>query len=146
MQMMSAFRSSTRSTALKSIVPAAVSSSGSVMYSGIIIASVGTHDRGVAIVTSPAPERSAPSAARCAAPVRPTDPAMTRTRPKSPLCESAARAGTSSRMRSRVSSSSHGPSSSSITDAGNPDVGDHQIAAVGVGRRQDRAASSAPPA
>ena len=55
----------------KSIVPAAVSSSGSVMYSGAIAATIGTHERGVATVTRPAPERSAPSAARCAAPVLP---------------------------------------------------------------------------
>ena len=32
----------------KSIVPAGVSSSGSVMYSGAIAATIGTHDRGVA--------------------------------------------------------------------------------------------------
>ena len=68
-----------------------VSSSGSVMYSGAIAATIGTHDRGVAIVTSPAPDRSAPIAARCAAPVLPIDPATTSTRPKSPLCESALR-------------------------------------------------------
>ena len=58
------------------------------MYSGAMAATIGTHDRGVAIVTSPAPDRSAPSAARCAAPVRPLEPATISTRPKSPLCES----------------------------------------------------------
>ena len=56
---------------LKSMVPAGVSSSGSVMYSGAIAATIGTHDRGVATVTRPAPDRSAPIAARCAAPVLP---------------------------------------------------------------------------
>jgi hypothetical protein len=90
------------------------------MYSGAIAATIGRHDLGVAIVTSPAPDRSAPVAARWAAPVRPTDPAMTRTLPKSPLCESATRAGTSSRIRSRVSSSNQRPFSSSITEPGIP--------------------------
>ena len=61
------------------------------MYSGAIAATIGRHERGVATVTRPAPDRSAPIAARCAAPVRPIEPAMTSTRPKSPLCESAAR-------------------------------------------------------
>ena len=39
------------------------------MYSGAIAATIGLARRGVATVTSPAPDRSAPSAARCAAPV-----------------------------------------------------------------------------
>ena len=90
------------------------------MYSGAIAATTATHDRGVAMVTSPAPDRSAPMAGRCAAPVRPSEPAMTSTRPKSPLCESAARAGTISRIRSRVSSSRYGPSSSSRSGTGMP--------------------------
>ena len=51
--------------------PSAVSSSGSVMYSGAIAATIGRHDAGVATVTRPAPDRSAPIAARCAAPVLP---------------------------------------------------------------------------
>ena len=99
---------------------AGVSSSGSVMYSGAIAAIVGRHDLGVAIVTSPAPDRSAPMAVRCAAPVFPSEPATTSTRPKSPLCESVARAGTISRMRSRVSSSRCGPSMSSSSGSGIP--------------------------
>jgi hypothetical protein len=40
------------------------------MYSGAIAAMTGTQDRGVAMVTRPAPDRSAPTADRCAAPVR----------------------------------------------------------------------------
>jgi hypothetical protein len=40
------------------------------MYSGAMAATIGRHDRGVATVTSPAPDRSAPTAARCAAPVQ----------------------------------------------------------------------------
>ena len=107
------------------------------MYSGAIAATIGRHDFGVAMVTSPAPDRSAPMAARCAAPDRPSDPAMTSTRPKSPLCESAARAGTSSRIRSRVSSSMIRPLDLVEQRERNADVGDHEIAAVRVGRRQD---------
>ena len=38
------------------------------MYSGAIAATIGWHAAGVATVTRPAPERSAPTAARCAAP------------------------------------------------------------------------------
>ena len=51
------------------------------MYSGAIAATIGWHDAGVATVTSPAPDRSAPTAARCAAPVLPREPATISTRP-----------------------------------------------------------------
>ena len=57
------------------------SSIGSVMYSGAIAATIGRQHAGVATVTSPAPDRSAPSAARCAAPVFPREPATISTRP-----------------------------------------------------------------
>src|SRR5688500_5678352 len=90
------------------------------MYSGAIDATIGRHEAGVATVTRPAPERRAPIAARWAAPVLPRDPATTVTRPKSPLCESAARGSTSSRSCSGVSSSTCFPSSLSITSYGMP--------------------------
>ena len=61
--------------------PSAVSSSGTVMYSAPIAATIGCALRGVATLTSPAPDRSAPTAARCAAPVLPREPAMTSTCP-----------------------------------------------------------------
>ena len=67
--------------AVRSRVPSAVSSSASVMYSGPIAATIGWHAAGVATVTRPAPDRSAPTAARCAAPVLPREPATTSTRP-----------------------------------------------------------------
>ena len=51
------------------------------MYSGAMLATIAAQLPGVATVTSPAPERSAPTAARCAAPVFPIDPATTRTWP-----------------------------------------------------------------
>ena len=63
------------------------------------------NNMGDATVTSPAPALSAAIPAIAAAPVLPRDPAMTSTRPKSPLCESADRTGTISRIRSRVRSS-----------------------------------------
>ena len=53
----------------------------------------------------------APCAQSTAAPLFPSEPATTRTRPKSPLCESAARGGISGRNCSRVSNSICGPSS-----------------------------------
>ena len=117
--------------------PEGVSSSDSVMYSGAMDATIGAHDRGVAMVTRPAPDRSAPIAARCAAPVRPREPATISTRPKSPLWESDARTGTISLIRSRVSSSRYGPSSSSMTGIRDADVSDDQIAGVGIGRWKD---------
>ena len=55
------------------------------MYSGISALTTGWQARGVATVSRPAPERSAPRAARCAAPVLPIDPATTSTRPHAPL-------------------------------------------------------------
>ena len=105
------------------------------MYSGACAATIGVTLAGVATVTSPAPDRSAPRAARIAAPLLPRDPATIRTRPKSPLCASDARGLISGRIRSRVSSSSRGPSSVVEHLGGNADVGDH-----------DLAATSAPPA
>ena len=51
------------------------------MYSGPIADTIGWQAAGVAIVTRPAPERSAPIAARCAAPVLPSEPATISTRP-----------------------------------------------------------------
>ncbi len=44
-------------------------------------ATIGAQDAGVAIVTRPAPDRSAAFAARYAAPVLPRDPATISTRP-----------------------------------------------------------------
>ena len=61
------------------------------MYSAPIAATIGCTLDGSATLTRPAPDRSAPSAARCAAPVFPREPAMIRTWPKSPLCESGSR-------------------------------------------------------
>ena len=51
------------------MVPAEVSSSGSVMSSGMDAATIGTQLMGVATVTSPAPERSAACPAIVAAPL-----------------------------------------------------------------------------
>jgi hypothetical protein len=51
------------------------------MYSGAIAASTGWQALGVAMVTRPAPDLSAPMAVRWAAPVRPIDPATTSTWP-----------------------------------------------------------------
>ena len=114
--------SSTRSTPSGSRPSAssAASSSASVMYSGPIAATTAWQLDGVATVTRPAPERSAPTAARCAAPVLPREPATISTRPKSPLWLSGARGVTISRMALRVSSSTRGPSRLSSTSAGMP--------------------------
>src|SRR5215472_13196401 len=71
--------------------PASVSGSASVMYSGCAAAIIGKTDSGVAMVTSPAPARSAALPAMIAAPVFPTDPATINAWPKEPLCDSAAR-------------------------------------------------------
>ena len=51
------------------------------MNSAPSAATIGTHDAGVATVTSPAPDRSAAIAARAAAPVLPRDPATMSTWP-----------------------------------------------------------------
>ena len=51
------------------------------MYSGPMDATTSWQPAGVATVTRPAPDRSAPTAARCAAPVFPREPATTSTRP-----------------------------------------------------------------
>ena len=51
------------------------------MYSGAKAATAGWQTRGVATVTSPAPDRKAPTAASAAAPALPVDPAATSTRP-----------------------------------------------------------------
>ena len=91
------------------------SGSGAVMSSAASDATMGRQLAGVAIVTRPAPERSAAIPARNAAPVLPTDPATTVTRPKSPLCESAVLGSISSRSCSGVSRSTCGPSSPSMT-------------------------------
>ena len=63
---------------------------------------------------------------------------MTSTRPKSPLCESAARAGTSSRIA--LARQQLEPRPLELVDhrRRDADVGDHEIAAVGVGGRQDQ--------
>ena len=71
-------------------------------------------------MTRPAPDRRAPTAARCAAPVLPREPATIRTCPKLPLCASARRSGTSAFMASRVRSSTRGPSRASMTSLGMP--------------------------
>ncbi len=51
------------------------------MYSGAIAATIAWQPAGVATVTRPAPERSAPIAAQMAAPVFPRDPATISTWP-----------------------------------------------------------------
>ncbi len=55
--------------------PPGVSGSGSVIASVSFAAMTGTSERGAATVTRPAPERSAPAAARHAAPAIPVEPA-----------------------------------------------------------------------
>ena len=67
------------------------------------------------------PTRSAPTAARCAAPVFPRDPATTSTWPKSPLCASRPRGlAPAAAGSSRVSSRTSGPSRPSMTSSGMP--------------------------
>ena len=108
------------------------------MYSGAIAAMIGTHDRGVAMVTRPAPDRSAPSAARCAAPVRPmrsgddqdaAEVALVRVgrARRHELAHALARQELEVRSLELVEHR--------IRDA---DVGDHQIAAVRIGGRKDQ--------
>ena len=71
------------------------------MYSTACAATIGWQDRGEATLTRPAPARIAPWPHSTAAPLFPIDPATTSTRPKSPLCASAARGWINARMRSK---------------------------------------------
>ena len=73
------------------MLPASVSSSGSVMISGWNPATVGSTDFAVATVDNPAPARSAAMPAIAAAPALPSDPPITSTCPKLPLCASGGR-------------------------------------------------------
>ena len=63
------------------------------MYDGSKLATVGWTSAGVAILTSPAPDRSAAAPHRAAAPAMPREPAMTSTVPNSPLLLSRGRGG-----------------------------------------------------
>src|SRR5262249_41123779 len=71
--------------------PWLVEASGSVMYSGWAAAMTGWTTSGEATVVRPAPLQSDAYPARMAAPDLPVEPPTTRTWPKVPLCESAAR-------------------------------------------------------
>jgi hypothetical protein len=107
------------------------------MYSGAIDATIGSTEHGVATVTRPAPERNAPSADKCAAPVFPRDPATIVSRPKSPLCESAALGS----MRSLLGGQQLDvPSVDAVDDVlRNADVGNDDIAGVlFTGRKNER--------
>src|SRR5260370_1261583 len=82
-----------RSRPASARLPAAVSGSASVMYSGACVATMGCCEAGAAIVQRPTPLRSAARAASTAAPVLPSEPATIRRWPKRPLWASASRAG-----------------------------------------------------
>ncbi len=100
---------SSRSMPASERLPEPVAGSGSVISSGRDAATIGRHGSGVATVTRPAPERSAPAAASTAAPVFPIEPATTSTWPKSPLCAPGRRranASPTSRSSSRKSDGS----------------------------------------
>ena len=119
------------STASADTIPSAVSSSPRVIYSGISALTTGWQTCGVATVTSPAPERSAPSAASRAAPVFPVDPATISTRPQSPLWMPSDLGTTRSRAHSRVRTSTRRPVEGRDHRIRNPDVGDHHLAGPG---------------
>ncbi len=72
---------------------AAGSGSGRVMALVSLTSMMGFRLSGTATVTSPAPALCAAQAVMQPAPVRPGEQAMISTRPKSPLCASAARGG-----------------------------------------------------
>ncbi len=93
---------------------------------------------GVATVTRPAPDRSAPTAARCAAPVFPRDPATTSTWPKSPLWASGRRAGTSVRtLVAREQLARAARRGASMTSSGIPMSATTRSPASTLGGRQD---------
>ena len=108
------------------------------MYSGAIAATIGRHERGVATVTSPAPDRSAPMRreVRRAGLARASRrrPARGRSRP----CASRRRAPARSRASARASAARAAALRARRAAARNADVGDHQIAGVRVGRRKDQ--------
>ena len=114
-----------------------------VMNTGDIAARTGRQHRGVATVTSPAPDRNAPSAARCAAPVFPTEPATIVSRPKSPLCESAARGPTDAAQLLGCEQLDVWALEAFDDFVRNADVGDDDVAGIGLARRQARAAALA---
>jgi hypothetical protein len=82
-------------------VPAPDSASGSVIASAWAAATIGCTLLGVAIVTRPAPERSAARARSTAAPLFPREPATPRRCPIVPLCAAGGRAGSRRRAASR---------------------------------------------
>ena len=83
----------------------------------------GASDSAQKTVTRPAPARSAPRAARMAAPALPREPATTASRPKSPLCESGGREAAAPHVR--ASASQRRAERVARARARNPDVGDH---------------------
>jgi len=115
------------------MAPEPVAASGSVMISGRPAATIGSAAPGVATVTRPAPTRSAAVAARTAAPLLPTEPAMTSTCPKSPLCAPALRGGRHAAASSRSSNHSRAPPSSMSRGCR---YRNHQLANAITGRRQ----------
>ena len=100
-------------------------------------ATIGRHERGVAIVTSPAPDRRAPIAARCAAP-----DAAERSRDDEHAAE-VPFVGVGGARRHQLAHAlareqlDVRPADLVQHRERNPDVGDDEIAAVRVGRRQD---------
>src|SRR6266545_3714588 len=82
-----------RSLAFNETVWPAVSASGSVICSMPRAATMGCCEAGVAMVQRPTPLRSAARPVRAAAPVLPTDPAITSRWPKLPLWASGCRGG-----------------------------------------------------
>src|SRR5690606_20813387 len=95
------------SSAARPSPPEAVAGSGRVMTQVVLISRIEWIDSGQAIVTSPAPVRSALFPARNAAPDMPGLPAITSTWPNVPLWLSAARVGKGkgapANMRNRAS-------------------------------------------
>ena len=99
-------------------------------------ATTGWPPAGVAIVTRPAPLRSAPAAARTAAPVLPREPATISTRPQSPLCASAARGCDQRPHRLTGQQLQLRPVGLVDQRQRNADVGNHHVAGDVFGRRQ----------
>ncbi len=99
--------------------PAPLTASGRVIDSSEAPSTTGRIGSGTATVTSPAPPRTAPRAARIAAPALPGPPAHSRTCPKSPLWPSAGR-GMSSVASSIACSRKRSPAAASTSSGGMP--------------------------
>ena len=110
-----------------------------VIASGSAAQSASASDAAQKTVTRPAPARRAPRAARSAAPALPREPAMTASRPKSPLCASTRRPR---EQGADVGLLGPGEASRAValeSRARDSDVGDLHRAA-GVGRRRQQVA------